>query len=112
MEREMGQQPNSEGHLTGASVQGPKVQSWIAVEVGVSDMGPNGVPVYAVFTDDSQRCIADAVLEKDAKLIAAAPDLLSALRDLLTFAQPHFSDETQRAVTENARAAIARATGA
>ena len=46
-----------------------------------------------------------------ARLIAAAPDLLEALSDLLAFAKPHFSDETQKIVTDRAQAAIKKARG-
>jgi hypothetical protein len=38
-------------------------------------------------------------------------ELLEALEDLLVFAKPHFSDETQRIVTEKAQSAIKKARG-
>ena len=48
--------------------------------------------------------------DANARLIAAAPDLLAALGGMLTVAQSYQDEKGQRAV-QAARAAIAKATG-
>ena len=53
----------------------------------------------------------ESVNAADARLIAAAPDLLAALRDLLDEADLNEVDEYTAPKIEAARAAIARATG-
>ena len=60
--------------LTPSHTPGP----WKAECIGVSDFGPNGVDVYEI-TNGYTR-ITEAVFDRDAALIAAAPDLLKALR--------------------------------
>ena len=47
----------------------------------------------------------------NACLIAAAPDLLEALHNMVALAAPHFSDDSQMLALKLARAAIAKATG-
>ena len=51
--------------------------------IGVSDFGPNGVDVYEV-TNGYTR-IAEAVFDRDAALIAAAPDLLALIRRIAAY---------------------------
>ena len=46
----------------------------------------------------------------NARLIAAAPDLLEALYNLISLASPHMTDSTQTLAMEQARAAMAKAT--
>lgn len=52
--------------------------TWTAEEVG-STGGENPMPVYEVLAGNQWR-VAEHVSEADARLIAAAPDLLDALR--------------------------------
>lgn len=47
----------------------------------------------------------------DLALIAAAPELLAALRELLAIAAPHMTDDPQLAAMAQARAAIAKTEG-
>lgn len=42
----------------------------IAVEVGVSDMGPNGVPVYELIAEGGYKRIAEHLYESDARRLA------------------------------------------
>lgn len=53
--------------------------------------------------------LTDQELEANCDLIAAAPELLAALQDLVHAATHHLADG--RAAVDQARAAIARATG-
>ena len=74
-------------------------------------IGVNGGPAIAILPD-GQRDILDA----NARLIAVAPELLAALRELLKHRAPMFSsDEPQATNYQNAvnraRAAIAKAEG-
>jgi hypothetical protein len=50
--------------------------------------------------------------EADARLIAAAPDLLAALQDVLKRSRPNGNDMTLQRISAIATAAIAKATGA
>lgn len=65
--------------------------------------------VYESVTDD---CIADGLLQANARLIAAAPELLEALALALPFieAKEGTSDEND-IIVDKARAAILKATG-
>jgi hypothetical protein len=88
---------------------------WEAVEVGMSNAGPNGIPVYEVMGGYGTVRVAEHLYEGDARLCAAAPELLEALRDFLLAASPGAKAAQWRALsaqaTRKARAAIARATG-
>lgn len=55
--------------------------------------------------------IADIHKDEDARLIAAAPDLLAALRDIVSASEANCGDSLANAINF-ARAAIAKATGA
>jgi hypothetical protein len=88
---------------------------WIAEEVGVTDMGPDGIAVFEVRTADGHKRICEYMGDGDAQLIAAAPQMLAALQ-ALSDALP--SDEYMRAQGQEPgpglvamRAAIAAATG-
>ena len=89
---------------------------WIAEEVG-STGGENPVPVVEVVTADGYERVCEYVSKDDARLIAAAPELLDALIDMLATAEHAYTvrasdgaEITHPAVTR-ARAAIAKATG-
>jgi hypothetical protein len=93
--------------------------NWVSECVGVSDAGPNGVDVYEV--NNGYRRIAEYMTEGDARLLAAAPELLEALRGILN--APYLSihtpapdaEQNAKAVQQAydaARAAIRAATGA
>jgi len=73
-----------------------------------------GVAITSVFDNVfGPDCPPQAEATANARLIAAAPDLLDALRWLLAFWRPgsdHDTDEVRLAVAA-ARAAIAKATG-
>jgi hypothetical protein len=56
----------------------------------------------------SRRCIAEYVLADHARLIAAAPELLEALRELIVLDDTHPHDGS---AYDRAYAAIAKATG-
>jgi hypothetical protein len=55
--------------------------------------------------------VASRVSPENAALIAAAPDLLEALREVVNTFTPEAWPEPQRSMLMNARAAIAKATG-
>ena len=83
----------------------------ICVGIGLVD-GPNGYDVAEVYSDD---CDPDEALA-NARLIAAAPDLLEALEGLLVFAEDAetkalVGDEGCLWPCEEARTAIAKARG-
>jgi hypothetical protein len=64
----------------------------------------SGVPEFEIHWSDFGECVAEVVHGEDAaRLIAAAPDLLNALRVLA------FAAETRGIPVEAARAAIAKA---
>lgn len=70
-----------------------------------------------VQTSDSRECIAEVLvrdqMSANARLIAAAPELLAALEEVLHGAIPHKRDFLMTAYARNlVRAAIAKATGA
>ena len=68
--------------------------------------GADNVPLAYVLSDSSN------VPTPDARLIAAAPELLEALEMLLTIELNYFSaDAYERSLWENARETIAKATG-
>lgn len=71
----------------------------------------NGRPLEILAIDDDHRVafMASNGNPADASLIAAAPDLLSALRDIMAVADPDGEATDIWAVT--ARAALAKATG-
>jgi hypothetical protein len=72
--------------------------------------GPNGYEVAEVYSDDCPREVAEA----NARLIAAAPDMLSVLRFLLAFYEPgqtHLDTNAWKAAEASARAAVAKAEG-
>jgi hypothetical protein len=82
---------------------------WVAEEVGVTDMGPNGVPVFEVCTQGGHRRICEYLTAADAHLIAAAPALFAACEAM----SAHYSGslDHQPAFVALARAAIAKALG-
>ena len=75
----------------------------------------NGAPFQAVIVEglcNSNEHLSDEVQEANARLIAAAPDLLASLIDLLAWA--NISDDSHYktlALRNAARAAIRQATG-
>lgn len=82
----------------------------ICVGIGLVE-GPNGYDVAEVYSDD---CDHDEALA-NARLIAAAPDLLDAVRELeAILAEGLFNIEPDRIsrAREAGRAAISKATGA
>ena len=89
---------------------------WKAECIGVSDFGPNGVDVYEI-TNGYTR-IAEAVFDRDAALVAAAPELLEALSAIQTFCDDPAGSEHWETLALGlsrllpaARQAIAKATG-
>ena len=83
----------------------------------VSDLPiDGGVPGTADVEYYGGHLICETVTSANAKLIAAAPDLLDALIKISSFDIPieivDVMDETARAIVEIAKAAIAKATGA
>ena len=57
------------------------------------------------------RAVTKTMTEADARLIAAAPDLLEVLQWFMPFIESEQDDERQAPWVEKARAAIAKATG-
>lgn len=100
--------------MTGQHTPGPwffEYRGRIIAEVG-------GRPVWA----DKEAPISEVEAQANARLVAAAPDGLSANREALDFIQSFFgpvsnddpkgwSDEDARKVAEQLRAAIAKAEG-
>ncbi len=80
---------------------------------------PEHSPQFGIYSDEAanDHCIVkEANAEADARLIAAAPDLLAALKDTLSLVVGQFHDGTnttcvQRTI-DSARTAIAKAGGA
>jgi len=84
---------------------------WVAECVGDTG-GENPADVYMVFTADGYAGIAGAMSEGNARLIAAAPDLLAAVNGYMAWADPEIChDDELNAILESFRAAIAKATG-
>jgi hypothetical protein len=52
---------------------------WVAVKVGEAD---GGAPIFEVY-DSRSRSVAGPLFEDAARLIAAAPDLLAALQEIV-----------------------------
>lgn len=76
------------------------------VDYAMGIRGADNVPLAYVLSASS----SDPTL--DAQLMAAAPELLEALEMLLTIEPNYFSaDAYERSLWENARSAIAKATG-
>ena len=76
------------------------------VDYAMGIRGADNVPLAYVLSDSSN------VPTPDARLIAAAPELLEALEMLLTIELNYFSaDAYERSLWENARETIAKATG-
>lgn len=76
------------------------------------DVGPAGRSVAQVI-GEFENPTPGGEAEANARLIAAAPDLLEALRDLLDTSQPnqaHYNEEADDIARHRARAAIKRAT--
>ena len=80
----------------GAAIFGPKTQS-VSPPTVVSSMGKAGGDTTAA--------------RANARLIAAAPDMLAALRDLLAGMEQHGAEKWMPHRMERARAAIAKAGG-
>ena len=77
----------------------------------------NDIPECIGLSDDGYMCVSGICSEADARLIAAAPDLLEALQSLLPMLDEwhdefpdHVGDKEGPAI-DAARAAIAKATG-
>lgn len=87
-----------------------KQGKWIVDYVGSSSSGPDGVDVYEVVTEDGYKRICEGCYEEHARLIAAAPELLEALQELVD-GMPDVED-SETGVLAKAHAAIAKATGA
>lgn len=83
---------------------------WIARKTG--GQGWPGQSGWAIDFNEDQEQVVDFVYEAaDAKLIAAAPDLLVALQGLLTaYEDPGNTGSTHDDKVQAARAAIAKAT--
>lgn len=87
---------------------------WNAVEVGDTG-GENPMPVYEVQTMDGHKRICEYIRPDDARLCAAAPELLEALQSIAECcdedhaARDYASRQTE--IRGIARAAIAKATG-
>ena len=87
---------------------------WTAHSTGLAR---SGLPEYQIHWSDIGECVAEIVHgTENAKLIAAAPDLLEALQDLFGADMEHVlmgdgKDDQIEAIAK-ARAAIAKATGA
>lgn len=56
---------------------------WKAEIIGVTDLGGNGHDVYEIVTEDGYLRVCEYVSGKHAHLIAAAPELLAALKPVL-----------------------------
>lgn len=87
---------------------------WRLLEGVVFDA--NGKQVHAVYPcdDHGHRINSDEVDEANARLIAAAPELLEAIRDLLVIANSRGTSlglDEGGPVLDKARAAIAKAEG-
>jgi len=82
---------------------------WVAECVGDTG-GENPMPVYEVCTEDGYARVCEHLTEADAKLIAAAPELFDALRNLAAL---YDTDDGCKSAPEYvaARTAIRKATG-
>jgi hypothetical protein len=70
---------------------------------------PHALPqVYSAWRDNSRECITDRVFNGNAKLIAAAPELLAALQCLAELAEKQLNQSATHDGLTNC-AAIARA---
>jgi hypothetical protein len=90
--------------------KGPWQRSGVRVKLGLEDclqVGPDGEAIAFVPTGRRPKEHAGAIA--DANLIAAAPELLAALIELLEAADEAWSCD--RPCSINAREAIAKATG-
>ena len=73
---------------------------------------PIGYAEFQVAWSDDGELVCDVVYEEaDARLIAFAPELLVALKNMVSLASPYFTDGPQRVAISEARAAIAKAEG-
>ena len=85
---------------------------WIADEVGDSG-GDNPIGVYEVTTADGHRRVCEHLYEADARLVAAAPELLEVALELVRQfgrVSPVGTGGLYQLV-QNTNAAIAKATG-
>ena len=89
--------------------------TWQAVEVGQGGPADAPMPSYEIHAD-GRAVVAEFVDERNARLIAAAPELLAALQQLVAAVEwserkePHNLSTLGRSL-KKARAAIARASG-
>ena len=56
---------------------------WIAIEVGQGGPADNPMPVYEIQSADG-RCVIAEYVDEHAHLLAAAPELLDALKELVS----------------------------
>jgi len=92
---------------------------WVVLNTGSSTRGSAWRDVCSMGTEFTPSYVGEA-LEHDARLIAAAPDLLAALQAAWAFFEPVYvsamADDTERTaqdeLMDTVRAAIAQATGA
>ena len=76
----------------------------------------NEIPAFEIHADDVKVCDTNedrpaGEQEANARLIAAAPELLNALTCLLLYAEDIHAEDLDLEVYEQARSAIRRATG-
>ena len=90
----------------------PTPGPWIAIEVGQGGPADDPMPVYEIHSADCHSVIAEYVDGKNAPLIAACPDLLSALRQCAAALRQcaHIPGVTEQAIWV-ADAAISKALG-
>jgi hypothetical protein len=84
---------------------------WIAEEVGVTDMGPDGIAVFEVRTADGHKRICEYMGDGDAQLVASAPALLAALEVMVNKATKQNWNDKYPDELAQAFAAIAAANG-
>lgn len=91
---------------------------WLAVEIGQGGPADNPMPIYVIQSKNGYATIAEYVDANNAPVLAAAPELLEALQDLIgwipneaTLAQMGFHTDAPVKAHRKARAAIDKALG-